>query len=190
MPLSSPVQPAVRDSTAPGAGQGRPLGCTRGQRGATRTLSGYATLFVTHRYARICRAGRRRVARDSIRGSWGARSGGDGMSRLSLARALHGAARVHHAAVLVPLVSLLVLLSAETGARPVGAQGGVDWATYGFDLARSGYNPSEATLTTDNVSRLERKWSADLGDPITAQPLYAAGVAVGGQTRDLVYVGT
>src|SRR5262249_60094342 len=35
-----------------------------------------------------------------------------------------------------------------------------------------------------------QQWAVDLGAELTAQPLYAAGVTAGGQTRDVVYAGT
>jgi outer membrane protein assembly factor BamB len=94
-----------------------------------------------------------------------------------------------------PLAALLAILGAALllllPPVPGGsATTGYDWATYGFDLARTGFNPLEATLSAANVGRLRQLWSADLVGFITAQPMYAAGVRVGSQTLDVLYVGT
>ncbi len=72
----------------------------------------------------------------------------------------------------------------------------IDWDTYGFGLAREGFNPSETQLTPDNVHRLRLAWTVKVGGVINTQPLYAASVLVpkpgvpGGVVKDLVVVGT
>jgi outer membrane protein assembly factor BamB len=40
-----------------------------------------------------------------------------------------------------------------------------DWTTWGYDQERSGWNKAETTLTKDNVSRLDLKWTAQLSTP-------------------------
>ena len=68
--------------------------------------------------------------------------------------------------------------------------GKVDWSTYGFDLQRTAYNPSEAALGPANVARLAQIWSTDVGAVVAASPVLASDVAVAGAARDLLYVGT
>src|SRR5207244_8300508 len=82
----------------------------------------------------------------------------------------------------------LLLLLVPAGVA--GAAAGVDWPTYGFDTARTGFNPSETTLSTANVAQLRSLWSKNVGGAMTAQPVYAAGVRVAAQTLDVLYVGT
>ncbi len=68
---------------------------------------------------------------------------------------------------------------------------GIDWSTYGFDLARSGFDPAERTLSPGAMRSVREQWRLDLGGPITAQPLVASGVQLSpGRTADLVYAGT
>ncbi|TAM60406.1 hypothetical protein EPN52_05065, partial [bacterium] len=67
----------------------------------------------------------------------------------------------------------------------------VDWSTFGFDLARSGYNPNETTIGTSNVANLHQIWSLALGGtPIIAEPVLAQGVSIGGVSQNVLYVGT
>jgi outer membrane protein assembly factor BamB len=67
--------------------------------------------------------------------------------------------------------------------------GCADWYTYGFDLRRSGENPLESTIGVDNASSLHRLWSTALGGVIVGQPMVAAGVEIGGDSHNVVYVG-
>lgn len=77
---------------------------------------------------------------------------------------------------------------------PTSSPAYVDWSTFGFDLARTGYNPGETTLGTSNVPNLHVLWSQNLGGasggPIIAQPVVAKGVSIGGKTLNVLYVGT
>ncbi len=77
---------------------------------------------------------------------------------------------------------------------PTSSSAYVDWSTFGFDLARTGYNPSETTLGTSNASKLHLLWSQNLGGsvggPIIAEPVVAQGVSIGGKTQNVLYVGT
>lgn len=67
---------------------------------------------------------------------------------------------------------------------------GIDWPTYGFNLQRTGENPSETTLTPATVAGLHELWSFDLGAVTITQPIVAAGVTVNGTAEDLVFMGT
>ncbi|TAM73561.1 hypothetical protein EPN44_13555 [bacterium] len=77
---------------------------------------------------------------------------------------------------------------------PTSSSAYVDWSTFGFDLARTGNNPSETTLGTSNVPNLHLLWSQNLGGatggPIIAEPVVAQGVSIGGKTQNVLYVGT
>ena len=74
---------------------------------------------------------------------------------------------------------------------PVGAaRAGTDWPSYAFDLQRDGFNSAESSLGPQNVGQLGELWSTTVSSGVTAQPVVAAGVAVGGSTEDLVYVGS
>src|SRR4051812_15259327 len=94
-------------------------------------------------------------------------------------------------------LKLAVLCSAVFAAALMGlslagtttAAGGVDWPTYGYDLARTGYNPNETTLTLAKVPQLTQIWSRDSFGPIYGQPVLATGVTVNGQSKDLILVG-
>jgi outer membrane protein assembly factor BamB len=66
----------------------------------------------------------------------------------------------------------------------------VNWLTYGFDLQRTGYNPSETILGATDVNRLHLRWSVNLGAVMIAQPVVAANVFVGNGIRTLLYEGT
>ena len=67
----------------------------------------------------------------------------------------------------------------------------VDWPTFAFDAARSGYNPHETTLTTASVHALVPKWSfAFANKDSNTQPILAARVTTaGGKLADAVYAG-
>ena len=66
----------------------------------------------------------------------------------------------------------------------------VSWATYGFDLERTGFNPHERTVRVSNASRLHKLWSRSLGGVMIAQPVEAAGVKIHGTPTKVVYEGT
>jgi outer membrane protein assembly factor BamB len=96
------------------------------------------------------------------------------------------------------LLSLLLGTSAAVAASPVSTTPPrIDWDTYGFDLARNGFNPNESQLRPGNVDRLHLAWSVKIGGLMNTQPLYAASVlvpkrgAVGGVvSKDLVIAAT
>lgn len=78
------------------------------------------------------------------------------------------------------------------GAASAAAQlaGAVDWTTFGFDVARTGFNPLESTIGTTNAASLHAVWSRNLGGPIFGQPVIATGVATASGVADVAYVGT
>jgi len=93
------------------------------------------------------------------------------------------------ALVLCTAVSLELLPSAGADDSPLGTS--ISWSTYGFDLERTGYNPSERTVGTANAANLHLRWSASLGDVMIAQPVEAAGVQIVGRGfRNVIYEGT
>jgi PQQ-like domain len=60
------------------------------------------------------------------------------------------------ASVLAAAIGLSIFLA------PGFAVAQSEWLTWGHDQQRTGWNPSETTLTKDNVSRLELKWKTQL----------------------------
>jgi len=65
-----------------------------------------------------------------------------------------------------------------------------DWLMVEHDEARSGIAPDEVTLSTANVGTLGLSWSMAVDGSVTAQPLYIHSINVGGQTRDVLLIGT
>jgi outer membrane protein assembly factor BamB len=90
-------------------------------------------------------------------------------------------------AAVLALVMAVAPAGASAERRPAAS---VTWSTYGYDLQRTGYNPSETTIGVSNASSLHQVWSVDLGAVMIAQAVEAAGVSVGATTTDVVYEGT
>ncbi len=94
------------------------------------------------------------------------------------------------------LVSALVLVAAlQRGAghaSPGPAARTADVLTQHNDNARTGANLAETTLTTANVNvrRFGKIFTLPVGGQVYAQPLYVAGLRVGGARRNVVYVAT
>ncbi len=69
-----------------------------------------------------------------------------------------------------------------------------DWTTWGFDLARSGYNPDETVLRPSTVKRMRRSWAFNAGAIIDTQPTVATRVKITVRRRhtsaNLVFVGS
>lgn len=82
-----------------------------------------------------------------------------------------------------------LLVSAATGG---GATAVVDVVTYHNDVARTGQNLNEAVLTTANVNSASfgKLRSLPVDGKVDAQPLYLAQLAIGGATRNVLYVAT
>jgi outer membrane protein assembly factor BamB len=68
----------------------------------------------------------------------------------------------------------------------------VNVLTNRYDNSRSGSNPNETILTTDNVNTntFGFKFSADVLGRIYGQPLYVSGLTVSGAKHNVVYVAT
>jgi len=91
--------------------------------------------------------------------------------------------------VVATAVAVALLPAAAADDNPLGTA--VSWTTYGFDLQRTGYNPSETGLGTGNAANLHVRWSVNLGDVMIAQPVEAAGVNIFGRgTKNVLYEGT
>lgn len=69
---------------------------------------------------------------------------------------------------------------------------GVDVTTYHFDVARTGLNPNETTLTTGNVnsSKFGLLRVLPVDGLVDGQPLYLSNLTAGGQQRNVVYAVT
>jgi len=65
-----------------------------------------------------------------------------------------------------------------------------DWLQVDHDAERTGNATGETTLGVTQAATLGQSWATTLDGKITAQPLYASGVTVGGQTHDIVVVTT
>ena len=65
-----------------------------------------------------------------------------------------------------------------------------DWLMIEHDEARMGVAVDESILSSANVGTLGLSWSTVVDGSVTAQPLYVHSVVIGGQTRDVVLVGT
>ncbi len=65
----------------------------------------------------------------------------------------------------------------------------VDWTTMGYDIERTGYNPTEKTLGTGSFATLHSMWSVNVGSEEVAEPLVAMNVTVSGVNHNLVYGG-
>jgi outer membrane protein assembly factor BamB len=80
--------------------------------------------------------------------------------------------------------ALLAATAAVVCPAPAAA---ADWKTFGFDSARTGFNPVEHVLSPSTAASLRHEWSYEVGGVLNAQPLYAEDAAGG---RDVVYVGS
>jgi outer membrane protein assembly factor BamB len=90
------------------------------------------------------------------------------------------------------LLGVVVGISATLVAPALGSDRSVDWATYGMDNQRTGFNPAENGLGPSAVSSIRQIWSTRLGATILTQPIVASGVVVQHPRRsvDLIYAAT
>jgi outer membrane protein assembly factor BamB len=51
-----------------------------------------------------------------------------------------------------------------------------DWPMFGFDSQHTGFNPSEHTISTANVSTLTTRWTATAGNSVRSSPAVANGI--------------
>lgn len=65
-----------------------------------------------------------------------------------------------------------------------------DWDSFGYDLERSGYNPLETTVGTNNVGSLQKLWAVNVGYGMVHEPVLASGVYVNGQATSVLYAGS
>jgi outer membrane protein assembly factor BamB len=108
----------------------------------------------------------------------------DGMSTV----AVHRLRLLVATLVVFAAVACELLPAASADLSPRGKP--VSWLTYGYDLQRTGYNPSETTIRTGNAASLHVRWAANLGAVMIAQPVEAANVKLGRSAKNLVYEGT
>jgi len=96
--------------------------------------------------------------------------------------------RVHTASVALTVTAA----SSTSPPSTPPSTGSVDITTYHVDVARTGLNPNEATLTTSNVASstfgLIRTLPVD--GHVDAQPLYLSALTIGGQSHNVVYAAT
>ncbi len=80
-------------------------------------------------------------------------------------------------------------LTVSSGSTTPPPSSGVDITTYHVDVARTGLNPNETTLTTSNVASatfgLLRTLPVD--GHVDAQPLYLSSLTIGGQSHNVLY---
>jgi outer membrane protein assembly factor BamB len=72
---------------------------------------------------------------------------------------------------------------------PTPSGGITDWPTMGFDLQRTGYNPSERTIGTGSFGTLHQLWSARVTGGEIDEPVLATGVSVNGTPANIIYAG-
>lgn len=86
----------------------------------------------------------------------------------------------------------LVLTVNAAGAPPPPTATGIDITTYHVDVARTGLNPNETTLTTSNVnsSKFGLIRTMPVDGKVDAQPLYLSGLTISGQSHNVVYAAT
>lgn len=86
-------------------------------------------------------------------------------------------------------LALVLTLLAAGPARAQRAATGVDWSTFGFDLQRTGQNPSETTIGVGNAGQLHLLWSFHVNATTVSQAMVADGVLIRGTPTQVVYVG-
>ena len=93
-----------------------------------------------------------------------------------------GATPISAATVTVTVPATPIITGGAAAAQPVIAAGaagtGGDWPMYGYDGARTNYNPAETTISATNAAQLAPRWQADIGagaGPPSGAPSVAAG---------------
>lgn len=82
-------------------------------------------------------------------------------------------------AALLVLVGYGAASGAASSPRPSSVLGNpVDWPTFGFDAAHSGFNPNEIVLTTSTLSHLHRVWQARLPGTVDGPPILVHGLTL------------
>jgi len=67
---------------------------------------------------------------------------------------------------------------------------GGDWLQVDHDSARTGFASEETAIDTTAAVHLKPDWATSLDGKVTAQPLFASAVQVGGATRDVIIAAT
>ncbi len=75
-----------------------------------------------------------------------------------------------------PTPSPTPLPSSSPTPTPSGTPAFVDWPTYGYDIARTGFNPNTTNLTPASVAQLHIAWQLALGKDSRTQPLVITGI--------------
>jgi outer membrane protein assembly factor BamB len=65
-----------------------------------------------------------------------------------------------------------------------------DWLMVDHDPSRSGNASDETIITPSNVGNLQLNWSVSVDGPVTGQPLFAGGVQISGQSRNVLIAAT
>jgi polyvinyl alcohol dehydrogenase (cytochrome) len=86
--------------------------------------------------------------------------------------------------LLLPVLAWLMLWSTGFAAQSTpqmrGAVAPSNWPTYNYNLAASGDNTAETTLTTTTFPRLKVKWTAHGANGLSAQPIVVGNVVYWG----------
>jgi outer membrane protein assembly factor BamB len=80
--------------------------------------------------------------------------------------------------------SPVILNASLTIAKPA------DWLMIDHDPARTGNAVDETIITPTNVGNLQLNWSISVDGPVTGQPLFAGGVQINGQSRNVLVAAT
>ena len=99
----------------------------------------------------------------------------------------HRAALARTSAAVATGVALLALALPGPSANGQASPG---WSTYGYDVRRTGFNPTETRLLPATVGGLHRLWRVNLGGVSITSPIVARGLMVRGAARTVIYVGT
>jgi polyvinyl alcohol dehydrogenase (cytochrome) len=67
--------------------------------------------------------------------------------------------------------TVILLWVAFVSGAPVASAASGDWPTYLFNNSRTGFNSTEATISTANAANLKQRWTSQAPDTITSQPV-------------------
>jgi outer membrane protein assembly factor BamB len=87
-------------------------------------------------------------------------------------------------------LALLLTGLAISGMASGTARAQADWATFAFDMQRTGFNAQEHVLNPQTVRGLHLHWSLDLGGPMTAQAIVLSNVATSDGPKEVIYAAT
>ena len=101
-----------------------------------------------------------------------------------------GQVAIYGTALTASAVSAHYAAATSGGGPPPPPSSYVDWSTFGFDMARTGNNPSESALSAGTVGGLQLLWSQNLPSVVSAQPILASGVQTAQGAVNMLYVGS